>query len=201
MQYRIYTNDGAGGPVDESTPIATVAGPPFVPDPLPPNSDRTWIVHAFDPVTGQEDRHVDARFRQVTGPAGEDLSGLPSPPVGVSASPAPGGTAVVRWKWLGIGKGPRPTQFRVYAASPSLPAPGPGPTAPLGIAPVATAPWAGADVLNSVPLPGLGYGWSGQILVRAANAAGEEGNLFAVNLTLPQSPPSAPDPVSAEAVP
>ena len=95
--YNVYGNDLAGGPVDYSAPIATVSGPPWVGSPLPFDSDATYAVRAVDTATGLEERNVEARFRVLTGPAGEDLTGLPAPPAGVTAAAAAAGGARVRW--------------------------------------------------------------------------------------------------------
>jgi len=67
-QYRIYKNDGAGGPIDYGTVVATVtSGTTYDTAPIATGSDVRFAVRAFDSLSTQEEKNVDAFVRIVTG--------------------------------------------------------------------------------------------------------------------------------------
>src|SRR6516225_12308007 len=95
--YRIYGNNGTGGPVDFSSPIATVQELSYATGPLNASGDYTFLVRAYDPGTGFEDGNTEARVRVSIGPDGSDMSGVPGPPTALSFIPLGGGGAGLSW--------------------------------------------------------------------------------------------------------
>ncbi len=112
--YRIYSNRGSGGPVDYSAPIASTNSLTWVTGPVGPSADTTFVVRAFDPVTGLEESNTEARLRVAFGPDGTDITGRPNPPHALSVSPTIGGGCRVAWAYAPAEPGGVPTGFHVY---------------------------------------------------------------------------------------
>jgi hypothetical protein len=112
--YDVFANDGAGGPVDYTTAIATTASLTYTPTALALNSDTTFAVRARDSANSVGEKNVDAIVRIIVGGTGADVSARPNPPIGLSASPTSGGGLAVRWAYVPAGQAAAPTQFRVY---------------------------------------------------------------------------------------
>lgn len=185
--YRIYANDGAGGPLDYTNLVGTTGTLAFSPPALAAGSDWTFGVRAFDDATGLEESNTDARVRIRVDAAGVLVGDLPNPPVGLTVSPRPGDLVFARWSYAKAGQAAPPTGFRVYLA--------PG-TVTLPAAPAATVPFSDSGVFNTYsaqvgPItPGVAY----QVVVTAYNAAGETAPAPQGTATVeaPASPPSAP---------
>ena len=120
ISYHIYANDGRGGDVDYSTPIATTTALTFTVGPLVAPSDNTFAVRAFDATSGIEEANTDARVRVVIDPAGNDVTARPNPVNGLSARRTAGGTCWVSWGYDATGQGGPPSRFDVTMT------PGPG---------------------------------------------------------------------------
>jgi len=125
IQYRLYWNGGNGGPVDWTTPIATVSGLSYSPPALATPSDNTFGVRAYNTATGLDDGSIDATCRIVLDAAGNDITGRPAAPTGLSASPIKSGGIHVAWQFVPGGQ-PLPTGFHVYVKAGSPPACTPG---------------------------------------------------------------------------
>jgi hypothetical protein len=190
LRYRVYSNGGAGGPVDYGTPVADVAGPPYVTAVLGFSSDYTFAVRAYDDVSGLEERNLTARVRVVTGPAGGDLTGLPRPPHALQARAFGAATAAVDWYALPPGPYGTPAGFRVYKGTPSVDY----------TAPALTQANDGRSAYR-VLVGGLTAGLTYRFAVRAYNAAGEESNTASVALAVPAAAPAAPQAGGSAAVP
>jgi hypothetical protein len=187
IKYRVYANDYAGGPVDYSTPVATVTGTTWTPDPIPTGSDVTFAVRAFDDVTGLEERNVSARLRLATGPAGEDLTGLPpAPPFAWAAPHGAGGVSVT---WGQPVAGPRPASYRVYGGTPDV---------DYG-APLATVAHREGLPVRRAVVAGLTPGEPYRFAVRSVNAAGESPSSPGCAATPVGSGPEAPVALSGAA--
>ena len=138
ISYHIYANDGQGGPVDYSTPIATVAaalGAPvgtFLTGALAAPSDNLFAVRAFDDVSGVEEANTDARVRVVIDGQGRDVSTRPNAVVGLAARWTVGDVALVSWGYATPGQGGAPARFAV-TATPAPGGPGVAPVAPLSV--------------------------------------------------------------------
>jgi hypothetical protein len=178
LQYRVYQNDSAGGPVDYGTVVATVAGLTWDSAPLPPTSDTTFAVRAFDPVAGLEEKNVDARVRIRLDAAGVDVSGMPNAPIGLGARATGGGGATATWLYNPGAQGGRPAGFRVYVGSPAV----------SYASPALSVPYSSGRPTFFGRLAGLAPG-DYQLAVRAYNAAGEEANTAVVALAIPAGGP------------
>lgn len=182
LEYRIYANDGAGGPVDLSSPVATVSGTTWDAPPLAAGADATYLVRVRDASTGLEEENADARVRIRLAADCLDASALPNAPIGLTVRARSGSSARVSWLYSPAGQGAAPVVFRVYA----------GTTTPDYSTPAATAAYspnspgrpyeATLTDLSAGPLV---------VVVRAANAAGEETNTAAAATTIPAAGPSA----------
>ncbi len=192
--FRIYTNDLAGGPIDDSTVYATRTTKDVTIN-LPPGSDALVLCRPFDTVTGFENRNLDCVRRVVTDAAGEDVTGLPAAPTAVYCRPIAGGVRV-HWMHNPIRRWCLPAQeFDVWLT--------PGASVdyldpPAGTLDLATSPLFRRRPVRSVggsyflDLAGLVDGTLYAIGVRARNAVGTEENTTAVAaFTADVSPPTA----------
>jgi hypothetical protein len=188
IQYHIYTNDSAGGPVDYQTPIATVSATSFAAPPLAAGSDTTFAIRAFDPSSGLEEANVDARVRVILDALGNDITGRPAPVLGLSARAAAGGSIVVNWVRNPAAQADRPTGYNLYVGSPT----------PSFSSPAASLADTGARDYRAT-ISGLTDGVAYQVVVRCFNAAGEEQNTNALTLTALSSGPNPVDGLSVSA--
>jgi len=188
-KYHVYSNNLLGGPVDYSTPVATVAGLAYSPAALPHGSDATFAVRAFDDVTGLEERNTDRRVRIVTDAAGVDVSARPNAPAGLHARPSGSGGASVTWTYSPLGQRGAPTGFRVWVQA--------GGTINYAAAPTATVPYAAGVRAYSLAVTGLSGGTSYAVAARATNAAGDEPNAAVVAVVGKTAGPTAVDPGAA----
>lgn len=183
IQYHIYANDQAGGPVDYSTPVGTTALTTFVSPALAAGSNVSFAVRAFDPASGLEEENVDARVRILLDQNGQDVSGRPGAPAGLTVTPLAGGALRVHWLPCPSAQAARPTGFHVYLGSPAIDY-----TTP------ATTVSANGSRDYRADLPAQSDGTTYLVAVRAFNAAGEESN----TLTVPaRADATGPDPVDA----
>jgi hypothetical protein len=187
IEYRVYANDGAGGPVDLTSPVATVSGLSWTSGPLGLPSDNTWLVHAYSPASGLEDLNADARVRVVLDPGGADVTARPNAPVGLSAVATAGGTLAVTWTYNPGGQGGSPTGFHVYLGTPT----------PSYGTPAATAPYTAPGVAYRAALAGLADGVTYQVAVRAYNATAEEANTAVASAVASAAGPSPVDDLTA----
>lgn len=189
-QYRIYQNNSAGGPVDEGTVVATVSGLTWDTPPLPLSSDTTFLLRAFDTVTGLEEKNTDARVRIRIDAAGLNISARPNAPTGLTVQLKPGGGVQVLWLYNQGGQGAAPTGFRVYVGSPT---PDYGTIA-------ATWPYAEGRGTFAASLTGLADG-DYQAGVRSYNATGEEANILVADFTIDATGPDPVEDLAATATP
>lgn len=133
ISYHVYANDGQGGPVDYTRPIATVALDPsaaagsFLTAPLAAPSDNLFAVRAFDDASGVEEANTDARVRVVIDDQGRDVSSRPNPVVGLAARWTVGDVALISWGYSTAGQGGMPTRFDVTASPATAGADAPAP--------------------------------------------------------------------------
>jgi hypothetical protein len=188
--YRIYSNHGTGGPVDYSTPVATTAGITYVTDPLPPASDSTFVVRAFDTITNLEEANTEARVQVVVGADGQDLSDLPKAPHALSISPTFGGGCRVSWAFAPAGTNGLPVGFYVYLTKGQI---------AVDSTPTATVPFVAGRIGYSYTLPGPFSPATYSASVRSFNNVGVEANtqsvMSAIGIT---AEPFAMEPLQVE---
>ena len=178
IEYHIYANDGAGGPVDYANPIGSTSGPTFLTEPLAVSTDTTFAVRAFDAESGLEEENTDARVRIILDTAGSDISARPAPPIGLTIEATVGGGVRVRWMTPKSVLFGRPLGYRVYLGWPS----------PDFEAPALQVPAIdGRD--HVVDLPPLLDGRMIQVCVRAYNATCEEPNTTFVAIAVDATGP------------
>jgi len=166
IQYRVYKNLLSGGPIDLTTPLATMAGLTYETAALARPFDHWFLVRAFDTVTGFEDLNTDARARLVLDAAGANITNRPSPPSSLSARPVAAGGLDVTWAYLPTAGGGTPTGFKVwaqvgainYALTPTL------------------ASYDPDAVMHLATVPSLTHGATYTVAVRAYNATADDGN-------------------------
>ena len=178
--YNVYVNDGRGGAVNYGSPIATTAALTYTTGPLPPSSDSTFAVRAFDTTTGLEESNTEARVRVILDPNGKDITARPNAPTALAVRAAAGGGCLATWGYNPVGQGGAPTAFLVYLT--------PGPV-PDYTTPAATVPFVVGTAGFSCTLAGLADGTSYAVAVRASNAAATEGNTSAIALVTGDSTP------------
>jgi hypothetical protein len=188
LLYDIFSGDHAGGPVDYTTPVATVSGLTWTGPALPPSSTTRFGVRARDTVSGLSELNTDAAVTIPVSAAGTDLGGLPAAPGGLRVTATAGGSALVEWAWPYL-RGPRPTGFRIYQGVGSV----------SYAAPAGTVAYLGPRVPPRAVLAGLADGTTYQIAVRAYNAVGEEPNTIAVAVTADATAPANPENLTATA--
>ena len=183
-QYKVYKNDGSGGPVDYSTPIATTSSLSYVGSALALSSDTTFAVRTYDTVSGLEDANTDCRVRIVVDGSGNDVTNRPNAPIGVTVRLLAAGAIRVEWAYGAAGQAGAPTQFKVWATL--------GGSVNYAAAPNATVAYQAGRLQYSATVPGLTGGSLYSIGVRSSNASGDETNTTAVQATPDSTAPSAP---------
>ncbi|HEY2158966.1 MAG TPA: hypothetical protein VGH33_25270 [Isosphaeraceae bacterium] len=124
--YQVFSNDGAGGPIDYSTVIATVSGTSYTTGALAPSGDYRFAVRAMDNATGLAEANTQASVRIVLDTADAGVVQVPNAPFAVTARATSGGGCQVTWSYFAAGQAEAPTDFLVYltaGTSPSLTTP------------------------------------------------------------------------------
>ncbi|MDE2103344.1 MAG: fibronectin type III domain-containing protein [Patescibacteria group bacterium] len=182
VETHVYANDGAGGPVNTTTPIAIVSGMTFSPPALGTPSDNTFLIRNFDTVSGLEEDNVDARIRIVIDAGGNDITNRPNAPDGLTAILGAAVSVKLSWTYNAGGQGAAPTGFHVYVGTPTV----------SYASSVQTVVYAKGRLSFSCTLTGLTPGSTYQIGVRSFNASIEETNVI-VTTVVPDA--TGPDPV------
>jgi Fibronectin type III domain len=180
--YHIFTNTGAGDPINYSAPAATVSTLTWTSSTLSFPGTWSFGVRAFDTVSGLEEQNLDCSVIVTLGTSGQDVTNQPLPAAGVRAFPMSGGSVRVEWPYPAVNRTRLPTGFNIYV--------GTGGT-PNYASPAATVSF-DAGIANSFVcnLTGLSDGTDYAIGVRAYNAIGEEPNTSTVTVTADATGPS-----------
>ncbi len=119
--YQVFSNDGAGGPIDYSAPIATVSGTSYTTAALAPSGDYRFAVRTKDTATGLAEANTQASVRIALDAAGDDVGRAPSPPFAAVARATSGGGCLVSWSYFAAGQAAAPTSFLVYLTAGTTP--------------------------------------------------------------------------------
>jgi hypothetical protein len=190
VNYRLYANDGHGGPVNYSTPIQDGPSTSFATAVAP--GDWTYAVRASDPISGIEERNTDATVRIVIGPDLTDRTAVPNPVIGLTAWATAGGGCKLDFVYSRTGQGGPPTSFHAYYwPAGSVDWSDPAGTC-TGLASRAVS-WGPGDVTQhfAMTLSGLADGVDYEVGVRAANDSGDDGSTRTVPVTGKGSGPAA----------
>ena len=188
LLYRVYANDGQGGVINYTSPIAEVAGLSWTTDELHPGSYR-FGVRAYDPASGLEEENLDASIALILDSEGRDATNVPAPPVGLRAIDR--GAGRVRFEWTATGSPAirRASRFHLYLAPGSIT----DFSMPYAVVPTATE----RGETYAAEVDSLADGVHYEAIVRAYNEFGEENNLRAIHITPDRTPPSRVDGLSA----
>ena len=121
IHYHVYTNDGAGGPVDYSAPIASTSALSFETGTLPAPSDYRFAVRAYDTESGYEEANTDAIARIVLDGLGRDVGSRPVAPHALTAKATVAGGFRAAWAHRTPAGRVEPTRFLVSIAPASAP--------------------------------------------------------------------------------
>ncbi len=124
--YQVFSNDGAGGPIDYSTVVATASSTSYTTGALAPSGHYRFAVRAMDTATGLAEANTQASVQIVLDTAGNDVGHVPNAPFAVTARATSGGGCQVAWTYFTAGQAGAPTDFLVYLTA--------------GIAPTLTTP-------------------------------------------------------------
>lgn len=185
--YHVYANAGDGGPIDYSTPVATVDGLEWTTPPLTTGEHR-FGVRAFGSISLFEEENADAAVLIIVDSDGNDISHRPAPPFGLRLRNEAGGRVIAEWTHPGGTRENAPTGFRIYAGWPS----------PDYGAPILTTTNRAFHGSFSAALEGLSDGPLA-VAVRAFNATAEETNWDFATVNVDGTPPDPVDGLSVAA--
>jgi hypothetical protein len=191
-EYHVYQNTASGGPIDYSSPVATVSGLTWTSGALTYPGVWRFGVRAYDTVLMLEEENLDCALTLILNAAATDVSLQPAPPIGLRAFATAAAGIRVEWAYNTINPPVVPTGFHVYIGTSGSPNYGsPAATISYGAA------IAGTFVAN---LAGLTSGTTYTIGVRAYNSVTEEPNTVTVNCTADGAGPSAVIDLTATAI-
>jgi hypothetical protein len=192
IKYRVYANQGLGDAINYAVPVGIATSLSWTSGSLKVPGQYKLGVRAFDSSTNLEEQNVDAAVFLSLDAAGNDVTKVPFPPVGLRAFPKAGGGIRVEWI-CPIGNPSRqPIGFHVYISL--------GSTIDYS-KPAVTVPWpSGRFNVFTADQAGLRDGAVYSISVRAYSAIGEESNTVAVTVKADGTPPSLVDSLEAFAI-
>ena len=129
--YRVYSNTGAGGPINYGSPVATVTNLSYLTSALTYPGTWSFGVRAYDAGSGLEEQNVDAVVTIILDAAGNDITNQPSPPTGLRAFALAGGLIRVEWTYPANNRANLPAGFHVYIGTGGTLSPTPGTMAPV----------------------------------------------------------------------
>lgn len=118
--YRVYSNNGTGGPIDYGTPVGVVAESVFETGELQVPSDNLFGIRSFDASSQLEEANTDVRIRIVIDSEGRDITSRPNAPHALVARPTSPGTWMVRWAYDRTAQYAEPREFQLLLRAGSL---------------------------------------------------------------------------------
>jgi hypothetical protein len=182
--YQIYSNTGAGDPINYAAPAATTSELTWTSSALAHPGTWSFGVRAFDTVSGLQEQNVDCAVTIVLDASGNDITDRPVPPSGLRAFALAGGSIRAEWYYPPTVGAKAPAGFHVYNGTGSL---------TYGT-PTATVLYA-TGIANSFAanMSGFTDGTTYTIGVRAFNAVAEEPNTNTVTVTAIATGPAPVD--------
>jgi hypothetical protein len=190
--YQVFSNNGAGGPIDYSTVVATVAGTSYTTGTLASSGDYRFGVRAMDTTTGLAEANTQASVRIVLDAAGDNVGQVPNAPFAVTARATPGGGCQVTWSYFAANWAPAPADFLVYltaGTSPSL------------TTPIATVTYQSGMASYSCQLGGLSDATTYTVTVASRRAGASAVSPASVTVVGDSTAPSDVESLAAVAVP
>jgi hypothetical protein len=192
IRYSVYENQGLGDPINYAMPVGFVTSLNWTSGTLNVPGQYRLGVRAFDASTGLEEQNVDATVLLSLDAAGNDVSKVPFPPVGLRAFPKAGGAVRVEWICPTSDPSSQPSGFHVYITL--------GSTIDYS-RPAEVVPWSsGRFGAFTTDHAGLTDGLLYSIGVRAYSAIGEESNTVAVTVKADGTSPTLVDSLEAVAI-
>jgi hypothetical protein len=184
VAYQIYSNTGAGDPINYAVPVGQTPGLTWTSGGLTTPGDWKFGVRAYWTGSGLEEQNLDCAVEILLDSVGNDITNRPAPPTGLRAFPTAGGGITVEWHYPQTARQPVnailagrgvPTGFHVYIGTGGSPS---------YTTPAATVLFA-SGFMNTcqAKLSGLVDEMTYWIGVRAFNASGEEPNTTTVTVT------------------
>jgi hypothetical protein len=183
-EFHVYSNTGAGDPIDYASVVDTTATLSCTTSALSCPGTWSFGVRAFDTVSGLEEQNLDCAVTIVLDATGNDITNRPAPPSGLRAFALAGGSVRAEW-FYPPPSGPRtPTGFHIYTG-----------VGPLSYATPTTTVLYSQGIANShvANMAGFTDGTTYTIGVRAYNATAEEMNTNAVTVTAIATGPAQVD--------
>jgi hypothetical protein len=183
-EYHVYTNTGAGDPIDYSSVVDTMVTLTYTTSALSCPGTWSFGVRAFDTVSGLEEQNLDCAVTIVLDATGNDITNRPAPPSGLRAFALAGGSVRVEWFYPPT-SGPRtPTGFHIYTG-----------VGPLSYATPTTTVLYSQGIANSyvANMAGFTDGTTYMVGVRAYNATAEEPNTNTVTVVALATGPAPVD--------
>lgn len=178
--YRVYVNDGAGGPIDYSSSVAEVSTLAYTTGTLSGPATWSYGVRVYDANVDIEELNIDAVVTVILDAAGHDITNIPAPPLTLTGYAGASGSAVLSWHYQrSVNPMQWPTEFRVYRGVGSV----------SYSSPVATVPYHGLEITTTT-ITGLTGGTAYLFGVRAANATGEEPNTTTISVVAETAGPT-----------
>jgi hypothetical protein len=190
--YQIYSNGGSGGPVNYSSPIATVTGTSYSTGPLSVSSAYRFAVRTMDTTTVLLEANTQANVCVRLDASGNDIGQVPNVPFAPVARATSGGGCLVAWSYLASARGNAPTAFLVYLT--------PGST-PLLTSPVATVTYQPGVSGYSFQLNGLLDSIAYMVSIVSQGAAGAASVATSTTVVGDSTAPGDVDTLTAVAVP
>lgn len=131
-------------------------------------------MRAFDTVTTLEESNIDALVEVMLSGAGVDITGMPDPPLALSAHANGAGRIIVDWHHVLLDATRKPTGFHVYQGTGGVVS---------YTTPVATVPWGNGLNFYTTAISGLTGGTAYTFGVRSYNGVSEETNATTVTAT------------------
>lgn len=189
LEYRIYRNDGLGGPIDYSTPHDTTSALTWAES--PGDGDWRYGVRTYDTATTLADDNTDARVRVVID-SGVDVSAIPASPTGLIALATEAGGCLVRWAYPFVSPSPVPTGFKVWITA--------GLTVNYAATPDETVDYVPGIRDYSATLAGLSDATTYAVGVRAYTATADDPNTDLYIVVGDSTPPDNVEELSADIV-
>lgn len=191
IEYRVYANDGEGGPINLATPWATTRSANFVAGPtLTANASWSFLVRVYDRDLELLEDGTDARVDLVTDGDGNDITLRPRPVNVLTARPGASGELIVTWTYLWTRDARAADEFRVWAVA------SPGPI-DFTATPSAAVSIQGGETTYQTTLTGLTAGTTYLVAVRAVNGTADDGSTATVTVAAGVSAATGDAPVGA----
>ena len=185
--YRIYANNGTGGPVDFSTPVGSTATLSFGVGPLAAPGDYRFAVRAFDTATGIEEANTQVYVDLRLDPSGLVLRARPNPVHALIARPTAAGGCRIDWAYSPAGQAASPVDFLATLSA-------------AGLAPVsATVNYRPGTSNYSCSFAGGTAEAIDTVTVLARTSGGDAGNAISTTVRTDSTPPDDVDGLTATA--